>query len=482
MPEIDAYAILGVAADATREQIQSAYRRLARIHHPDCGGSHERMVELGEAYAILSHPERRREYDRACQEAADKAALAAWEKVAAAARAEAEVYPRNWSDFERFMRAAAGDFQSARYDEHDLDLGYGFGLSLPLIRRSVSGPVFIAAGVITASVLAWVHWDEYVAFLTPSGTRHPRWLLMALVSRYVLPPLLGAWVGVGLHWLCRLAVSAILDSQPAQDRGTNPGGDAQHRIVRCPGCSRQLRLPAKDRAIIATCPACRHRFDLAPEPALTGRTDTGARRKRRFWAIISLILLLSAAILAAVGPARRLLSARGVDEGGQLLSQRDYPAAVNAFDRAIKWDDSSAVAHHLRAQALIGSGRKSEAIMDLDRAIALAQGENRKSVAAKARRDMVLADAYLARAMLHAPNNEAVSYPRLTAALADASESIRRRPDGREAAMAYWVRANVHTRRGDAKLAADDWQRARALDPKFAPTEEPGVAGPHPGP
>jgi curved DNA-binding protein CbpA len=68
----DYYAILGLDADASLESVKIAYRRLARQHHPDFMGSvppvenasiHARMAQLNEAYAVLSNPRSRREYD-----------------------------------------------------------------------------------------------------------------------------------------------------------------------------------------------------------------------------------------------------------------------------------------------------------------------------------------------------------------------------------------------------------------------------------
>ena len=44
------YKVLGVSFDATRQEIDSAYRSLARSKHPDTGGSNEEMAELNVAY------------------------------------------------------------------------------------------------------------------------------------------------------------------------------------------------------------------------------------------------------------------------------------------------------------------------------------------------------------------------------------------------------------------------------------------------
>ncbi|MBK9968774.1 MAG: molecular chaperone DnaJ [Holophagales bacterium] len=64
----DLYEILGVARDATPDQIKSAYRKLALNHHPDRnpGNSEaeQRFREAAEAYSILSDTEKRARYDR----------------------------------------------------------------------------------------------------------------------------------------------------------------------------------------------------------------------------------------------------------------------------------------------------------------------------------------------------------------------------------------------------------------------------------
>ena len=60
----DYYKTLGVPRDADEKTIKSAYRRLARKHHPDVNkGSAERFKEISEAYTVLSDPEKRKRYD-----------------------------------------------------------------------------------------------------------------------------------------------------------------------------------------------------------------------------------------------------------------------------------------------------------------------------------------------------------------------------------------------------------------------------------
>jgi len=63
MPQVNYYELLQVSPNASKEVIEAAYRRLARIYHPDHGGSTEQMAMLNEAYSVLSNPETRKKYD-----------------------------------------------------------------------------------------------------------------------------------------------------------------------------------------------------------------------------------------------------------------------------------------------------------------------------------------------------------------------------------------------------------------------------------
>jgi len=63
----DYYKLLGVARDATRAEIKSAYRKLARKYHPDISkevDSEEKFKEVGEAYEVLKDTEKRAAYDQ----------------------------------------------------------------------------------------------------------------------------------------------------------------------------------------------------------------------------------------------------------------------------------------------------------------------------------------------------------------------------------------------------------------------------------
>lgn len=65
----DYYRILQITPDASQEEVKKAYRRLAKVHHPDVAATGKReaqevfILELNEAYQTLRNPEKRSHYD-----------------------------------------------------------------------------------------------------------------------------------------------------------------------------------------------------------------------------------------------------------------------------------------------------------------------------------------------------------------------------------------------------------------------------------
>lgn len=82
----DPYEILGVAKDATPEEINAAYKAAAKKAHPDSGGSSDKFTRVKQASMVLLDPRRRKQFDETStisDNPADNAYARALELVAA---------------------------------------------------------------------------------------------------------------------------------------------------------------------------------------------------------------------------------------------------------------------------------------------------------------------------------------------------------------------------------------------------------------
>lgn len=88
------YERLGIEPTASADEVRFAYRRLARLHHPDASGGQDsaEMAELNAAWRALSDPGRRRMYDASLRDGASRPTATATRR-ADADRLREEHYP-----------------------------------------------------------------------------------------------------------------------------------------------------------------------------------------------------------------------------------------------------------------------------------------------------------------------------------------------------------------------------------------------------
>ena len=117
----DPYSVLGVTKSASKAEIKSAFRKLAKKYHPDQNAddpnAKERFSEANQAYEILSDKEKRAQFDRGEIDAEGKpkfygggpepAALKAFQDFAIRVNAVASVLSRSFTAIPELVAAAA---------------------------------------------------------------------------------------------------------------------------------------------------------------------------------------------------------------------------------------------------------------------------------------------------------------------------------------------------------------------------------------
>jgi curved DNA-binding protein len=116
----DYYQVMGVARDASQEDIKRAYRKLARKYHPDVSkekDAEEKFKELQEAHEVLKDPEKRAAYDQLganWRQGQDFRPPPDWGKGFEFSRGRAGEAPGEFSDFFSELFGAQSPFGHAR--------------------------------------------------------------------------------------------------------------------------------------------------------------------------------------------------------------------------------------------------------------------------------------------------------------------------------------------------------------------------------
>lgn len=215
------------------------------------------MLEINEAFEILSDPLLRRQYDSARAQPGNTELQAACAQQSKQARAHAEEYPREWSAFEKWLDVLVNDITGARYGRKNIP---GFA-ALPTAEGSVTGTLLIVIGG-ALGLFIWYHFvrqpfptlnrnvwqpQEQSLLMNPwkfLGAGNPRMVILGLGICISL----GAWLGVTLH---RSIAKRFTKSPPPLP---------QNPQLPCPRCGQILRLPPATKHLRVTCPICKHTF------------------------------------------------------------------------------------------------------------------------------------------------------------------------------------------------------------------------------
>ena len=115
----DYYAVLAVARDASADEIKQAFRKLARLYHPDVAknkvAGEAKFKEINEAYEVLGDPEKRKQYDELGPDWQNRGRDPRGQPSAAGGEPDFEFGGTGFSDFfESFFSGRRGGFGSTQ--------------------------------------------------------------------------------------------------------------------------------------------------------------------------------------------------------------------------------------------------------------------------------------------------------------------------------------------------------------------------------
>lgn len=258
----DYYSILGIAPTATPDEIKRAYRQKAMQCHPDRGGSHARMLDINEAFRILSDPVLRKEYDNARAHPNDRAIQVSVATHSRQAREQAQSYPRQWSAFENWMDGFTRDVHAARYGEKVIP---GFA-AIPTAGTSVTGWLMIVAG----GVIGLAFWFTFIR--QPDPPRNSNDFFEKIDHPYSVNILGGGFSNnikiklmvLGICVSCGAGLGVWSHKRLARFLSQSPPPLPSVRIIQCPRCQQMLRLPLLANRLNVTCNSCKHAFIYDP--------------------------------------------------------------------------------------------------------------------------------------------------------------------------------------------------------------------------
>ena len=264
---IDYYEVLDVQPDVSPDQLRQAYRQAAMRNHPDRGGTDEKMKAVNLAFEILTNPQQRADYDRlrACGPSLATHAEAEWVNRTQDLRQKASEYPKQWSEFEKWMEAFASDIQATKLYTEDEN-------------QTASSVFFGVCGVALTFAFCFAS-GLYPNFATwARGSSRSLHVMFELLIFPVMPMVLGYHCG----WVALLLLKKHLKNKTHGGTSTDPatqqretsyqrpspslGGSLPPQslpapdIVQCGVCGKKLRVPHLGKDLSITCPACKNKF------------------------------------------------------------------------------------------------------------------------------------------------------------------------------------------------------------------------------